>query len=513
MITRREAGAMIGAGLLLGRAGTAEAQVAAKPAVDKDTLVIALEKEIQSLDALVTASGDSQRYALQLYDSLYGFDLKGRMIPRMASEVKVSEDGLTYTYRLRSGIRFHNGDPLTSEDVKFTADRVIDPAVKSTRRPFFAPVLAGVETPDPLTVVFKLKQPDGAFLNKIAGFLFIVPKAYTSGLPNSDAFALAPVGSGPYRLKRHDVGQTLELERFEEFYGQKPGIKRLIMKMIPEGSTRVNALLTGEVDLVVQAPLNEKERLSKTKGLKTLTNPVSAPMHVRLYSNDPALPVSKREVRQALNHALDSNAIIRSVYHGVGKRMGTFISAYYPYGADPSIQPFAFDQKKARDLLKKAGFPNGFPLKLYSANDHPKELAEAIAAYWGQVGVKTEILRIDYAAWSRLNNTHKSGPATITQFTNAIYDPIHPIAGSFSKAGTWSDYYNPEVEALIQSLDATVGADKRGAVFRQIGKLLHDDAAAVFITELFHLFSHKDGLRWGMQEGSGFLNLREVSWT
>ncbi|WP_375460056.1 ABC transporter substrate-binding protein [uncultured Enterovirga sp.] len=513
MITRRDVGAMIGATALLGRTSIAEAQSGPKPAIDKDTLVIALEKEIQSLDALVTASGDSQRYALQLFDSLYGFDLKGTMIPRMATDVTVSEDGLTYTYKLRPNIRFHNGDPLTSEDVKYTTERVIDPASKSTRRPFFAPIVAAVETPDPLTVVFKLKQPDGAFLNKIAGFLFIVPKAYTSGLPNSDAFALAPVGSGPYKLKRHDVGQSLELERFEDFYGEKPGVKRLIMKMIPEGSTRVNALLTNEVDLVVQAPLNEKDRLSKTAGLKTLTNPVSAPMHVRLYSNDPSLPISKKEVRQALNHALDSNAIIRSVYHGVGKRMGTFISAYYPYGSDPGIQPFAFDQKKARELLTKAGYPNGFTTKLYSANDHSKELAEAIAAYWGQVGVKTEILRIDYAAWSRLNNTHKSGPMTITQFTNAIYDPIHPVAGSFSKNGTWSDYFNPEVEELITKLDSTVGAEKRGELFRRIGKLLHDDAAAVYITELYHLFSHKAGLRWGVQQGSGFLNLRDVAWT
>jgi peptide/nickel transport system substrate-binding protein len=235
-------------------------------------------------------------------------------------------------------------------------------------------------------------------------------------------------------------------------------------------------------------------------------------MHVRLYSNDPSLPISKREVRLALNHALDSRAIIKSVYHGVGEPMGTFISAYYPYGADSSIKPFQYDPKLARELLRKAGYPNGFETKLYSANDHPKELAEAIAAYWGQVGVKTEILRIDYAAWSRLNNTHKSGPMTITQFTNAIYDPIHPIAGSFSKNGTWSDYFNPEVEELISKLTSTVGAEKRGELFRQIGKLLHDDAAAVFITELFYVFTHKEGLRWTLQEGSGFLNFREVSW-
>ncbi|MFG1465158.1 ABC transporter substrate-binding protein [Xanthobacter sp. DSM 24535] len=484
-----------------------------QPAVDRDTLVVALEKEIQNLDALITASGDSLRYAWQIYDTLYGFDSKGNMVPRMATSYEVSPDGLSYTYRLRPGILFHNGDPLTSADVAFSVERVLDPAAKSTRRPFFAPIMAGVDTPDPQTVIFRLKQPDGAFLNKIAGFLFIVPKGYISSLPTSEAFAIAPIGSGPYKVVRHDVGQSLELERFDGFYGTKPGIKRLIMKMISEGSTRVNALLTGEVDIAVQVPVNQKDRLQAEPGVKVVVNPVSAPMHVRLYSNDPSLPVSKRDVRLALNHGLDSAAIIRSVYHGVGQPMGTFISAFYPYGSDPSIKPFAYDPAKAKALLKQAGYPNGFETKLYSANDHPKELAEAIAAYWSQIGVKTEILRIDYAAWSRLNNTHKTGPMTITQFTNAIYDPIHPVAGSFSKEGTWSNYYNPQVEALIDQLNGAVGPEKRGALFRQIGQILHDDAAAVYITELFYVFAYKAPLAWEVQEGSGFLNFRNVSWT
>jgi peptide/nickel transport system substrate-binding protein len=199
MISRRSLGYGAGAALLT-RMGAFPAHAAGPaPAINRDTLVVALEKEIQNLDALVTASGDSLRYALQIFDTLYGFDPKGRLVPRMATEYTVSDDGLSYTYKLRPGIRFHNGDPLTSEDVKFTAERVLDPAVKSTRRPFFAPVLASVEAPDPQTVVFRLNQPDGAFLNKIAGFLFIVPKAYTSGLPNSDAFASRPIGSGPFK--------------------------------------------------------------------------------------------------------------------------------------------------------------------------------------------------------------------------------------------------------------------------------------------------------------------------
>ncbi len=483
-----------------------------KPAVGKQTLVIALDKEIQSLDAQVTASGDSQRYALQIYDTLYGFDAKGNLIPRMASAYDISSDGLTYTFKLRKGITFHNGDPFSAADVKYSIERIMDPASRSTRRPYFAPVIDSVTTPDPLTVVIKLKQADGAFLNKIAGFLFIVGQKYTSSLATPEDFAAKPIGTGPYFVKENKIGQYLTLERYENFYGKKPDIKTLTLRYIPEPTSRVNAILTGEVDIAAKIPLADVARLRKEKYLDVISNPVSSPMHVRFYSDDPNSPLSKRDVRLALNYAVDSDAIIKSVFHGVGARMGTYISKYYPYGSNPDVKPYPYDPAKAKALLKEAGYPNGFDITLNDAVGTPKEMAEAVAAYLGQVGVKVKINRIDYAAWSRLNNTHKTGPMTTTQFTNAIYDPIHPIAGSFSKNGPWSNYYNPEVETLITKLDSTTGAKARGAVFQQIGKLLHDDAAALLVTELFDVYAKKKDLDWEVQEGSGFLNFRQVSW-
>jgi peptide/nickel transport system substrate-binding protein len=512
-VPARFARALAAAALLTAGLGMAvEAAEKTRPAVNKETLIVALDKEIQSLDALVTASGDSQRYAMQIFDTLYGFDDKGNIVPRMADGYKISADGLSYSFNLRKGIKFHNGDLFTAEDVKYSIERIIDPASKSTRRPFFAPVVAAIETPSPTSVVIKLKQADGAFMNKIAGFLFIVGKNYTSKLATPEAFAAAPIGTGPFRVKENKIGQYLELERFDDFYGDKPGIKTLLFKYIPEPTSRVNAILTGEVDIASMVPLPDVERLRKDPALVVITNPVSSPMHVRLYSNVPGSPLAKVEVRRALNYAVDANAIIKGVFHGVGAPMGTFISKYFPYGSSPDVAPYPYDPAKARELLKQAGYPNGFDIELNDAVGTPKEFAEAIAAYLGQVGVRVKINRIDYAAWSRLNNTHKSGPMTTTQFTNGIYDPIHPVAGSFSKAGTWSDYYSPEVEKLITELDSTTGAEARGVLFRKIGRDLHDDAAALLVTELFNVFARKKDLSWEVQQGSGFLNFRKVSW-
>lgn len=503
---------LLAAALAASLACTPAFAAGSRPAVNHATLIVALDKEIQSLDAQVTTSGDSQRYAMQIYDTLYGFDAEGKVVPRMAHDYRISNEGRTYTFHLRDGITFHDGSPFTSQDVKFSIERIIDPATKSTRRLYFEPFIKRIETPDPGTVVIHLNKADGVFLNKIAGFLFIVPARYTASLPSPEAFASAPVGSGPYRVREHRIGQFLELERFDGFYGARPAIQRLVLRYVPDPSSRVNAILTGEVDIATLIPLADVERLRRQKGLKVITNPVAAPMHVRLYSNRPDSPLAKREVRLALNHALDVPAIIQGVFHGVGEPMGTFISRHFPYGADPSIPLYGYDPQKAKALLAEAGYPNGFDTTLNDVVGYPKEFAEAIVAYWAQVGVRARINRLDFAAWTRLNNTHQTGPMTTSQFTNAIYDPIHPVAGSFSRDGTWSDYEHPQVEALLRQLDTATGAAQRGALFRQIGRILHEDAAAVLVTELFNVFVTKDAIDWQVQQGSGFLNFRNVEW-
>ncbi len=484
------------------------------PARGTDTLVVALEKAVSNLDAQVTSTGDSLLYAWQVYDTLYGFDATGNLVPRMASSVAVSASGLDYAFTMRKGIRFHNGDPLGADDVRYSMERILDPAVKSTRRVYFAPVVRSVEANGDV-VTFHLSRPDGAFLNKIAGFLFIVPKDYARRLGTPEAFAAAPIGSGPYRVKAFRIGQSLELERFDGWWGEqigeRPGIAHLVLRFIPDPSARVNALLANEVDLAAVVPLQDTARLQADPGLDVMINPNGGPLHIRLYSNVPGTPTANRDVRLALTYAIDCDAIIRGVLHGQGSRMGSFISKYYPYGGD-DLPPYPYDPAKAKALLAKAGYANGLEIKLYGGTDQPKELAEAVAAYWSQIGVKTGIVRLDYSAFIRLNNTHKAGPATVTIFSNVIYDPAHPIVGTFSKDGTWSDYDNPALETLLATLDGTQGAAARGELFHRIGRLLYDDAASINLSEHVYVYAKKKELDWQPQRGSGFLNFRRTSW-
>lgn len=489
----------------------AAAAVDGKPAMDRDTVVIAVGKDIANLDGQVAATGDSQRYGWQLYDTLYAFDSKGNLQPSVATAYQVSADGLRYTFTLRDGVKFHDGSTLSAKDVKFSMERILNPETKSTRRPYFASNVDGVDIAGK-NVTFRLKKPDGAFVNKIAGYLLLVPKDYTEKLGTAEAFARAPVGSGPFRFTEQKVGQSVTLVRFDDYWGAKPAVKRLVFKVVPEASSRVNALLAGEADIVDYVAAADVARLKGNAGVAVRSVQIGSPLAVRLYSNVPGTPLADRRVRLALNHAVDTNALIKSVLHGIGAPMASYISSSYPYGVDPTLKPYAYDPARAKRLLAEAGFANGFDTELLCPSDQPKDLCEAIAAYWSQVGVRAKVKVMDYAAWSRLNNTHKGGPMSMMQFSNAIYDPIHPISGAATKDGTWSDYYNPEVEKLVAEGDSEANREKRDQIFRKIGRQLHDDGHAVLITELFYTFGQDAKLDWQPQQGSGYYDLRSVRW-
>jgi peptide/nickel transport system substrate-binding protein len=509
-ITGRLAAAAIVAGVML--AATPAAAVNGKPAVDRDTVVFAIAGDIGNLDAQVASTGDSHRYALTLNDTLYGFDAGGRLEPRLATGVKISDDGLRYTFTLRRDVKFHNGAPMTAKDVKYSIERIVKPETKSTRRPNFAPVFEAATTPDDYTVVMQLKKPDGAFLNKVAGYLFIVPKDYTESLPSPEAFAKAPVGAGPYRFVEHKIGQSMEVVRFDEYWGRKAPVKRIVYRVIPEPASRVNALLAGEVDLADAVQAADVARLRENAGLGVSSVKIGSPLMIRLYSITPGTPLANPKVRQALNYGVDIAAIIKSVLHGIGEPMATLVSSVYPYGNDPAVKPYPYDPARARKLLAEAGYPSGFDTEIYSASVMPKEVTEAVVAYWSQIGVRAKIKFIDYAAWARLDNTHAGGPMSVTRFPNAIYDPSHPIGGSAVKAGSWSDYYNPEVEALFAESEGVADREARDRIFRRIVRILHDDAQTVPITELFITFGHDSRLKWEQPPGSGYYNLREIAW-
>lgn len=484
-----------------------------KPAVDRQTLVVALASGPGNLDPQVAPSVDSAKYAWNVFDTLYGFDVKGNLEPRLATAYRISSDGLVFTFTIRRGVKFHNGDAMTARDVRYSLERILDPATKSTRRPFFVNVVESVQAPDDGTVVIRLRKPDGAFLNKVAGYLYVVPEAYTRGLASPEAFALKPVGTGPYRIVSHQIGQSLELQRFAQFWGTAPQVTRVVYRFVPEASSRVNALLAGEVDLATDIAPTEVERLQANPALRAISVPGGSPVYVRVYANDPKTPLGKPQVRLALNYAIDKDALIRSVFRGRAQPLRSHIPDSYPSDPNQGLAPFRYDPALARKLLAEAGFPQGFSTSLMCTTPtFERAFCEAIAAYWAQAGVKTQIRLIDSTASNRLNNTHQSGPLFLSHFGNAIYDPIHVVGGSMAKDGTWADYDNPNVQALIEQVEGVNDPKQRTQIFNQLLKLARDDGQAVLIAEPQLNYVTDSALQWQPQIAGWSLNFRQVTW-
>ncbi len=493
-------------------AGAAHA-VGGKPAVDRQTLVVALASGPGNLDPQVAPSVDSAKYAWNVFDTPYGFDVKGNLEPRLATAYKISEDGLVFTFTIRKGVRFHNGDSLSARDVKYSLERILDPATKSTRRPFFVNAVESVQAPDDSTVVIRLRRKDGAFLNKVAGYLYVVPEAYTRGLGLPEAFARQPVGTGPYRVVSYQIGQSLELQRFAQFWGEAPRVNRIVYRFVPEASSRVNALLAGEVDLATDIAPTEVERLQASPGLRSLSVPGGSPVFVRVYANDPKTPLSKPQVRLALNYAIDKDALIKNVFRGRAAPLRSHIPDSYPTDPNKGLKPFAYDPSLARRLLAEAGYPQGFATSLMCTTPtFERAFCEAIAAYWAQVGVKAQIRLIESTASNRLNNTHQSGPLFLSHFGNAIYDPIHVVGGSIARDGTWADYDNPAVQALIDEVEGVNDPARRTEIFSRLLKLARDDGQAVLIAESQLNYVADAALQWSPQIAGWSLNFRQVTW-
>ena len=276
--------------------------------------------------------------------------------PSLAESWSVSKDGLTYDFILRKGAKFHNGEPVTAEDVKFSYERYKGAAAKSLKDR-----VAGVETPDPGRVRFRLKAPWPDFLTfytSATGAGWIVPKKYVEKI-GDDGYKKSPVGAGPYEFVSFTPGIELVLEAFEAYWRKTPSIKRLVFRVVPEDTTRLAMLKRGEADIAYSVRGALAEELVRTPGLKLATLVLPANQWLVFTDQwDPKSPWSDHRVRLAANLAIDRKAINQAETLGHSRMTGSMIPQEFEFGWVAPLYPY--DPAKAKQLLAEAGYPNGF---------------------------------------------------------------------------------------------------------------------------------------------------------
>src|SRR6266496_1685233 len=314
----------------------------------------------------------------------------------LAESWSASEDGRVYEFTLRKGVKFHNGDPVTTEDVKFSFERY-----RGTSRDMMKDRVAEVEIPDPQHVRFNLKEPWPDFLTfygSATGAGWIVPKKYVEKV-GDDGYKKAPIGAGPYKFSSFTAGVELVFEAFDQYWRKIPSVKRLVFKVIPDETTRLAALKGGEIDLVYSIRGELAEELQRTPGL-TL-KPVFPPGTQFLYFPeqwDPKSPWHDERVRRAASLAIDRKTINQALTLGYSKLGGNvFVADMFEFYWQPPAP--AYDPAKAKQLLAEAGYPNGFDAGAYYCDSSYANLGEAVLNNLALVGIRVTLRPIERAAF------------------------------------------------------------------------------------------------------------------
>ncbi|HMH51161.1 MAG TPA: ABC transporter substrate-binding protein [Candidatus Acidoferrum sp.] len=402
------------------------------------------------------------------------------MAPSLAESWSMSPDGLVYEFALRKGPRFHNGDPVTAEDVKFSFERYRGISAKVLKDR-----VASVEVVDTGHVRFRLKQPWGDFMTfygtPATGAGWIVPKKYVEKV-GEDGFKKAPIGAGPYRFVSFTPGIELVLEAFDGYWRKAPSVKRLVLKAVPDIATRLAMLKRGEADLAYGLSGEIGEEVRRTPGLTLRPTPfVSTHWLVFVDQWDPRSPWHDRRVRLAANHAVDRQAVNQAESLGFSKISGSIIPTSFDFYWQPPAIPY--DPARAKLLLAEAGYPKGFEAGDLWCDAATSGYSEAVLNYLQAAGIRVKLRPLERAGFLKAYQEKK--------LKNIVYG----LSGVFGNAATRIESFTfsggvyayggyPDIDGLFREQAVEHDRKKREAILHRIQQLVHDKVMYLPIWQL-----------------------------
>jgi peptide/nickel transport system substrate-binding protein len=402
------------------------------------------------------------------------------MAPSLAESWSMSPNGLAYEFVLRKGTRFHNGEPVTAEDVKFSFERYRGIAAKLLKDK-----VAAIETPDATHVRFRLKQPWPDFMTfygtPATGAGWIVPKKYVEKV-GEEGFKKHPIGAGPYRFVSFSPGVELVLEAFDGYWRKTPSVKQLSFKVVTEISTRMAMLKTGEADIAyaMTGPLGEEVR--RTPGLTLQPTPFSS-THWIVFADqwDASSPWHDRRVRLAATYAVDRPAMNQAETLGFSKITGSFIPTSFEFYWQPPIYPY--DPAKAQQLLTEAGYARGFDAGDFWCDAGATNFCEPVQNYLQAAGIRTKLRPLERAAFMKSYQEKK--------LKNIVYS-LSGVAGNAAtrleaftvSGGLYAYGGHPDIDGLFREQASELDPKKREVVLHRIQQLIHEKVMYLPIWQL-----------------------------
>jgi len=431
-------------------------------------LRIALRETLLSLDPqkefqIVSMGFTNEAFA----DSLVNYDDEYNFVPGLALSWTTVDD-LTWEFKLREGVKFHNGEPFTAEAVKHSFERLVDPDYKAGSA-FLLAGVESVEVKEEYTALFHTKEPFGALLPNLT-LVSIVPIEASQ----RDDFATNPVGTGPFRFVEWRKGEKLVMEANPDYWGGPAKLKQVIYYPIAEDATRMAAVRTGEVDIADGVPPEEISSLKAEPHLEVFKTLSNDNVCIRTYVEGDA-PRCDPRVRKAMLMAIDREAIVSTILQGVGAAARSVVSSALPF-FNPNLEPYPYDPERAKALLAEAGYPDGFSSNIVVPSGfYPKdaEITQAIAAYLQQIGISLEVRLMEQSsAWPLRRVPYEffySGAAIINMDGDAAFYRDYMPETSREK------YNNPEVVRLLNAARSSLDQDERRELYRQAQAVIWED--------------------------------------
>lgn len=453
--------------------GAALAALLTTPALAQQTdLTIALQLEPPHLDPTSAAAGaiDSVLYS-NVFEGLTRFMSDGSVVAGLAESWDISEDGTTYTFKLRDGVTFHDGSTMDAEDVKFTLDRARAEDSANAQKALFAGI-SEVTVIDPTTVEVKLSAPDGNFLFNMAwgDAVIVAPESI-------DAIKQTPIGTGPFKFDAWVQGDRIEISRNADYWGDAPALEAATFKFISDPTAAFAAMMAQDIDAFAGFPAPENlPQFEADPRFQMLVG--STEGETILAMNNKLPPFDNKTVREAVAHAIDRQAIIDGAMFGLGTPIGTHFAPHNPDYVDLTAKS-AYDPEKAKALLAEAGFADGFTTTLkLPPPSYARRGGEIIASQLRAVGIETEITNLEWAQWLEEVFRGKDFGLTIVSHT----EPFD--IGIYARPDYYFQYDNPAFQELMTTLGATSDPAARSELLAQAQTMIADDYVNGYLFQL-----------------------------
>jgi peptide/nickel transport system substrate-binding protein len=482
---------------LVGSLAAAEgllARVVGAQTTTKNALVIGQAGDISKLDPQMSTTVFDISVSFNTFDNLISRHRDNKLYPSLATEWKLVNP-TQWQFKLRPGVKFHNGDPLTSADVKFTLDRA-EPTGKTMVRTVFTTV-DRVEASDPQTVNVFTKKPDPILPARLAFYGGqIIPKAYFEKV-GDDEFNAKPIGSGPVKFVSWVKDDRLILDAYRDYWGGKIDADQVIFRPIPEVASRVAALLKGEVDLITKLPPDHVDRVAKNPTTK-VEGVLYAGLYVLATAGGSRPPLDNLKVRQALSLAIDRESIVKDLWRGQGiVPNGPIVKGDNHY--DESLPPLKYDPDKARQLLKEANYKGEEIVLEYTdgfmAND--KAMSEAVVSMWRQVGLNVKMELLEYSVRMEKLREKSFKGLFWADPTSAYGDPDGMMWRHLLPGGPTQFWFrNPRFDELGDAARFSIDEKFRGEAYTEMTKMMLEYLPWIVVIQPIDSYGLQKYLDW-----------------